>query len=1407
MADNTISVEALELSVKTSTGSAASSVKELVEALNQLKGKYRGLVTFANSVNTLKNATKGGLGLATAANQVEKFGTAVAHGITPSRIEKIRKLASAINYLKRASADFRMPSLSAINNIAKAKAVVEKQKTSNKPSGSTYSSSSNAPEPPDYKRDTTDGMVGATKEQREYAESFERICEANRKAASSAAEAKKEMDKSFKVEIPASAYTKPMSSFKAFLNDMKNATVEFGKWLKDKGFNFGIKYNNLRFGLDAAAGQFSKTMRSKIFGTPSTYEPKTMQELLGMSERDKLIFQRNSVEDQINAAMSGEKNVSASRLIELGDQYERLTAQIKRASRTNPTSLFGKIKSGASSAAGAVRNYIKEHTKMLQQFGRVAKMRAMRWAIRMITSSIKEGIGNLYQYSKLTGGSFASSMDSAATALLQMKNALATAIAPVIQALIPVLEKVTDYIIDACNWLSQFLALLNGETSWTKAKKSVVTYAEAESDATKNTKNNTKELLAAFDELNVIASETNGSGSGSKKEVKDYKDMFTTETTFDKGVRDLVDKIKSFFPGSGDGGSTLLDILKTLGKVWLALKAIKLTIKGLKFFKTVDEIYKWLKEKFPKKSTPDTSNTNNNSNNKTEQTQEPQKQTQQAKQTEKVETQNQQKITNSQTQARATDSGNNLRLTSGSASNGTLSLPSGSSASPILYLPSYNGNLFQNLTSGTATLNLPSGESVPRLLAPETTEAEATKGFVKNFVDKVKAFISDESGHTTFSLDNLRTGAQGAYNSVNQGLLNLSAVTDVTSMTNGMFYTDYIFNRTSLGRWVRNGINNAIGQFFGQEPQENTEDPAADAKELMNNLKQNGKTFAYDWETLFMAMGIMKDDGRLDGKTHYTDADSVSLPKMLYGEAEKARAKFLYNDSMKAELEKSKDTLKKFGLEAKDILDNIDLIAPVIDSVGTEESSKRIIKLVKKYGDNWLEHIDEIGADTLSTLKAQSRSYTMWGQKLHEALAKGIASDKSYKNALAETLKTTKTSIGEIKKIVNDTKLTAPIIETYGLENSIILIERIATVAGDDTRTILENWDLVAPAVNDLGLEKSLEVIIGLSKDTGLTVEEIINNWDLIAPHIDKDNISKSISDISTLIKKYGSNWKKHLNELDLKAEVNVQEKKNWWQSLKETIQGWLDSNPFIATIKNIWNGITGAITGSGADSSSSGNNGSSNATEFSNSATIAPDSSVAVNDHGNTAGQDAMKSWLYSTQADILMRLSQDHPDVFTKKIDKVVQSGLGKENSKKIEVFNLTKAEVAWLKKNGYTIPSGYEHYNYGKGIRQIRQLAKGGIGIPSGDLFLANETGVPEMIGRIGNRNAVVNNTQIVQGIAQGMASVMAGVERRLERIERYAGITAEKDFSVKITPSVGLGRVNAQSAALYSGVTGR
>ena len=84
-----------------------------------------------------------------------------------------------------------------------------------------------------------------------------------------------------------------------------------------------------------------------------------------------------------------------------------------------------------------------------------------------------------------------------------------------------------------------------------------------------------------------------------------------------------------------------------------------------------------------------------------------------------------------------------------------------------------------------------------------------------------------------------------------------------------------------------------------------------------------------------------------------------------------------------------------------------------------------------------------------------------------------------------------------------------------------------------------------------------------------------------------------------------------------------------------------------------------------------------------------------------------------------------------------------MGKAKSFKLPI-KLPKIKVDWGKQKvaGFTIkfPKGFSTYAQG--------------GFPNmGQMFIAREQG-PELVGKIGNRNAVVNNNQIIEGVSSGV-----------------------------------------------------
>lgn len=151
-------------------------------------------------------------------------------------------------------------------------------------------------------------------------------------------------------------------------------------------------------------------------------------------------------------------------------------------------------------------------------FAKIVKLRAFRFVITSITSGIKEGIDNLYQFSKGINGEFAKSMDMLATSSLYFKNSIGAMVAPIINQLAPAIDLLVDKIVDGTNKINQFLAQMTGATYWTKAVKYPKEYAEAVDDAKKSV----QDFTMGFDELNIISDNS----SDSSASQLDYSKMF-----------------------------------------------------------------------------------------------------------------------------------------------------------------------------------------------------------------------------------------------------------------------------------------------------------------------------------------------------------------------------------------------------------------------------------------------------------------------------------------------------------------------------------------------------------------------------------------------------------------------------------------------------------------------------------------------------------------------------------------------------------------------------------------------------------------------------------------------------------------------------------------------------------------
>lgn len=242
-------------------------------------------------------------------------------------------------------------------------------------------------------------------------------------------------------------------------------------------------------------------------------------------------------------------------------------AKLKEWTKLN--ALLGKVSANAGKAGAAMRRLATAPVKkLLSPLNAVQeKLKHLKYALATVITygsiyrimslfknGLTDGLDNLYQYSLITGNQFATSMDRAATSLLYLKNSIAAAAAPLINALAPALDFVVDKVVTLLNRFNQLVSALSGKTTYTKAVKQQTKYAEAvkdTSDAEDDAKKKADELkrsLTSFDEIHALDDNSNSDSSSNKKndsgtEIPDYSGMFTEEK-IDGGISDFAKNLK-----------------------------------------------------------------------------------------------------------------------------------------------------------------------------------------------------------------------------------------------------------------------------------------------------------------------------------------------------------------------------------------------------------------------------------------------------------------------------------------------------------------------------------------------------------------------------------------------------------------------------------------------------------------------------------------------------------------------------------------------------------------------------------------------------------------------------------------------------------------------------------------------
>lgn len=292
----------------------------------------------------------------------------------------------------------------------------------------------------------------------------------------------------------------------------------------------------------------------------------------------------------INTEPTKEAAASTEKLVQ---EEEKLANSNKKVADSGKKAANSMKETG--SAAGNAKNGIM----MLLKYG--LGIRSLFVLFNKLRSAVVAGMSNLAQES----GSTNSAISMLWGSLERLKNSLATAFAPILTAIAPILSKFIDMLSTAATYVSMFFSMLSGKKTYTRALAVQKDYAASLSDTASSAEDvadatndaadaadaaaeATEKYLSPLDDLNKMDSKSDsgsGSGGGGKSPGAGgggggtgSAPMFTEEQIPNafldnlQKVFDLLKKIKDmfmsgFWDGLGDYKPQLAELKKDLASI------------------------------------------------------------------------------------------------------------------------------------------------------------------------------------------------------------------------------------------------------------------------------------------------------------------------------------------------------------------------------------------------------------------------------------------------------------------------------------------------------------------------------------------------------------------------------------------------------------------------------------------------------------------------------------------------------------------------------------------------------------------------------------------------------------------------------------------------------------------------
>ena len=256
---------------------------------------------------------------------------------------------------------------------------------------------------------------------------------------------------------------------------------------------------------------------------------------------DKLDAAKVKLEQIENKRIDIKANVDANSID--ADNVKRQFGQIEKTSSRTWRNVSGHAQKASKSIEKTIRKTGGKVSGFFVKLGKKIKdtlSKMLIWRVlNAILTGLRDGLQNIARGNEGANKSFS----QLATSTLYLKNSLAAALLPALQAIMPIITQIIDAFARAANMVGAFIAALTGKATFVQAVQLQQDYAGS-LNGTAEAAEKVHQQLAGFDELNIIQSKSDGGGAYNP--ATDYGGMFE-EVEIPDNILAFAEKIRELF--------------------------------------------------------------------------------------------------------------------------------------------------------------------------------------------------------------------------------------------------------------------------------------------------------------------------------------------------------------------------------------------------------------------------------------------------------------------------------------------------------------------------------------------------------------------------------------------------------------------------------------------------------------------------------------------------------------------------------------------------------------------------------------------------------------------------------------------------------------------------------------------